>query len=241
MHTMHVTRSRQWLPQPDTCKDCTPCLLQQGIAFRALGAAEGRVHAALNIPFGVQASSMATILASTYIGSPAVVASLFHKEFEVVHSADLSSDLAVHQLSTWGAGRSERRTPPPAEMPSLRAQSMDVVDGLRALQTRLRTVPAAAGNFLRAGGISALLSLMASSRGQADTQLAAASLLTALVRKQPAAAASAFRWRPAQLGTFENLKPPCCALTHPCCARPPLCAQLTAVMCLPSARWSIGE
>ncbi|KAK9820958.1 hypothetical protein WJX81_007559 [Elliptochloris bilobata] len=71
-------------------------------------------------------------------------------------------------------------------------RAMDVAHGLRALQARLRTAPAAASNFIRAGGVSALLSLMASSRGQDETQLAAASLLTALVRKQPLAAAAAF-------------------------------------------------
>ncbi len=75
-----------------------------------------------------------------------------------------------------------------------RPQSMDVADGLRTLQTRLRTAPAAAKNFISAGGINALLALMASSKGQADTQLAAVSLLTALVRKQPLVAASSFRW-----------------------------------------------
>jgi len=64
------------------------------------------------------------------------------------------------------------------------------------LQARLRTAPAAACSFIRAGGVGALLSHMASSHGQAETQLAAASLLTAVARKQPAAAAAAFRWRP---------------------------------------------
>jgi len=64
------------------------------------------------------------------------------------------------------------------------------------LQARLRTAPAAACSFIRAGGVGALLSHMASSHGQAETQLAAASLLTAVARKQPAAAASAFRWQP---------------------------------------------
>jgi hypothetical protein len=89
-----------------------------------------------------------------------------------------------------GTTRTSRRSD------SLSAQSKDAADVLRVLQARLRTAPAAACNFIRAGGVGALLSHMASSHGQAETQLAAASLLTAVVRKQPATAAAAFRWQP---------------------------------------------
>lgn len=79
------------------------------------------------------------------------------------------------------------------ERSALSMQAMDVAQGLRALQARLRTAPASLpSNFLRAGGVSALLSLMASSSAE-TTQLAAASLLTTLVRKQPQAAATTFR------------------------------------------------
>ena len=139
-----------------------------------------------------------------------VVEANFHSTFQTDTEVRVTSLACTHnalplQACCWAAAhllvclqryRHNGTTKSSRRSDSLTAQSKDAAVVLRVLQTRLRTVPAAASSFIRAGGIGALLSQMASSHGQAETQLAAASLLTAVARKQPAAAASAFRWRP---------------------------------------------